>query len=117
EEISPAWHRWSRFVARRPLVLAVLSGVLMLALAAPFLSLRLGSSDQGNDPATSTTRKAYDLLAQGFGPGFNGPFLVVAETSGADDLGTLVTLQKALAATPDVALGSPPQPSPNGKAP
>ena len=54
-----------------------------LLLAAPFLSLRLGSSDQGNDPTGTTTRKAYDLLAKGFGPGFNGPLQVVAETTDA----------------------------------
>ncbi len=115
-ELSPGWTRWGRFVQRRPLLLAVLSGALMLALAAPFLSMRLGSSDQGNDPAGSTTRAAYDLLAEGFGPGFNGPFLVVAETSGPGDLATLGRLQQSLASTPGVAFVSPPQPSPNGKA-
>ncbi len=50
----------------------------MLVLASPVLALRLGLSDAGNDPAASTTRKAYDLLAQGFGPGSNGPLLLVA---------------------------------------
>ena len=51
----------------------------MAVLALPVLSLRLGATDQGNDDATTTTRKAYDLLAEGFGPGFNGPLQVVAE--------------------------------------
>jgi RND superfamily putative drug exporter len=116
EELSPRWGRWSRFVSRRPAVLAIAAGLIMLVLAAPFLSLRLGSSDQGNDPKSTTTRKAYDLLAQGFGPGFNGPFLVVAETSGPRDLATMATLQRRLAATPGVAQVSPPRPSPNGRA-
>ena len=53
----------------------------MLVLAIPVLSLRLGSSDQGNDPSSTTTRQAYELLADGFGPGFNGPLLLVAQTS------------------------------------
>ena len=57
----------------------------MLLLAAPALSMRLGSSDAGNDPADSTTFKAYDLLAKGFGPGFNGPLQLVAEIK--DDAG------------------------------
>jgi RND superfamily putative drug exporter len=116
ESLSPRWSRWSRFVQRRPIVLAVVAGFVMLALAVPFLSIRLGSSDQGNDPVGTSTRAAYDLLAKGFGPGFNGPFLVVAETRGPGDLTTLTNLQKQLAATPGVAVVSPPQPSPNGKA-
>ena len=115
-DLSPGWTRWGRFVQRRPLLLAALSGVIMVALAAPFLSLRLGSSDQGNDPSGSTTRSAYDLLAHGFGPGFNGPFLVVAEASGPSDLATLGRLQQSLSTTPGVAFVSPPRPSPNGKA-
>ena len=51
-------------------------------IALPFFSLRLGSSDQGNDPVGTTTREAYDMLAQGFGPGFNGPLLLVTEHAG-----------------------------------
>jgi len=76
------WPRWAALVERRPLGLAALATVVMVVVAGPFLSLRLGSSDQGNDPASSTTRKAYDLLAEGFGPGFNGPLQLVAETPG-----------------------------------
>jgi putative drug exporter of the RND superfamily len=76
---SPAWARWSDILQKRPVVLAVSATIVMLLLAAPALSMRLGSSDAGNDPADSTTLKAYDLLAQGFGPGFNGPLQLVAE--------------------------------------
>ena len=50
-----------------------------MILAIPFLSMRLGSADAGSDPANTTTRKAYDLLAKGFGPGYNGPLQLVAE--------------------------------------
>ncbi|MDQ1631339.1 MAG: putative drug exporter of the superfamily [Frankiaceae bacterium] len=115
-DLSPGWTRWGRFVQHHPVVLAALSGIVMLALAAPFLSMRLGSSDQGNDQTGTTTRSAYDLLAKGFGPGFNGPFLVVAELKGPADLPALGRVQQQLAATPGVAFVSPPQPSPNGKA-
>ncbi len=72
------WFRWSRLVQRRPVLSALLSGALLLALCIPTLSLRLGSNDAGTDPSGTTTREAYDLLAEGFGPGFNGPFQMVA---------------------------------------
>src|SRR3954471_6465067 len=74
------WPRWARIVEERRVPLAVSALVIMLALAVPALSLRLGSSDAGQDPESKTTRKAYDLLAQGFGPGFNGTFQIVART-------------------------------------
>jgi RND superfamily putative drug exporter len=74
------WSRWAELVRRHPVWLGGSALALMAVLAVPTLSLRLGASDQGNDPAGSTTRKAYDLLAAGFGPGSNGPILVVART-------------------------------------
>ena len=89
------WARWAGTVERRPAVLAVAAAVVMAVLAIPVLSLRLGSSDQGNDPSSSTTRQAYDLLAEGFGPGFNGPLLLVAQTHSAADLAALRTLEAA----------------------
>ncbi len=76
------WFRWSREIQRRPLASALLSGGLLIALCIPTLSLRLGSNDAGTDPAGTTTRQAYDLLADGFGPGFNGPFSIVAALPG-----------------------------------
>jgi putative drug exporter of the RND superfamily len=82
------WFRWSRMVQRRPVLSALLSGALLLALCIPTLSLRLGSNDAGTDPSGTTTREAYDLLADGFGPGFNGPFqMVAALPSKGDDAG------------------------------
>src|SRR5690606_28982484 len=69
--------RWSAFVQRRPRAVGALALVTMAVLAVPLMSLRLGTVDQGNDDVTTTTRKAYDLLAEGFGPGFNGPLQVV----------------------------------------
>ncbi len=74
-----AWLRWSRFVGERPATIAVVAALVMLAIAAPAIALRLGSSDASNDPASQTTHKAYELLAEGFGEGFNGPLLVVSQ--------------------------------------
>ncbi|MFJ1973311.1 MMPL family transporter [Streptomyces sp. NPDC087903] len=82
EKASGLAARWSTGVQKRPRRIAALALVVMAVLALPVLSLRLGATDQGNDDATTTTRKAYDLLAEGFGPGFNGPLQVV--TDGGD---------------------------------
>ena len=96
------WARWASTVGRRPAILAVAAAVVMLVLAIPVLSLRLGSSDQGNDPSSTTTRHAYDLLADGFGPGFNGPLLLVAQTSSPADVAALRTLEAHLPQLADV---------------
>src|SRR3954447_6289392 len=110
------WPRWARTVQEHRLPLAIGALVVMLALAVPALSLRLGSSDAGQDPPSSTTRKAYDLLAQGFGPGFNGTFQIVARTpNGKADLPKVQRLADALSKTDGLAAVSPPVPSPNGK--
>ncbi|MCX4764520.1 MMPL family transporter [Streptomyces sp. NBC_01275] len=96
KENSPA-ARWSTTVQRRPRTVAVLALVVMAVLALPVLSLRLGATDQGNDDASTTTRKAYDLLAEGFGPGFNGPLQVVVAN------GDTATLVKGIQDAPGVA--------------
>ena len=98
------------FVQRHPLQLATGAAVVMVVLAIPVLSLRLGSSDQGNDPASSTTRQAYDLLAEGFGPGFNGPLELVGTTTSRADLAALTKLAATLRTEPGVATVSPPIP-------
>jgi RND superfamily putative drug exporter len=90
------WFRWSREIQKRPVLSAVLSGGLLLLLCVPTLSLRLGSNDAGTDPAGSSTREAYDLLAEGFGPGFNGPFAMVAALPDKGEDAALVTLRKTL---------------------
>ena len=96
------WARWAGAVERRPAILAVAAAAVMLVLAVPVLSLRLGSSDQGNDPSSTTTRQAYDLLAGGFGPGFNGPLLLVAQTSSPADVAAVRTLEAGLPKVADV---------------
>jgi len=104
------WYRWSRVLQRRPWPAVVAGFVVLLALAAPVASMRLGFSDAGNRPTTDTTRRAYDLLSDGFGPGFNGPLLVAAETpGGAGDQFVLDALGTRLRATKGVAFVTPPQ--------
>src|SRR3546814_17973983 len=84
----------------------------LLVLASPVLSMRLGSADASSNPKGSTTREAYDLIAQGFGPGFNGPLLLVAEQRNPIDLETLVRLTASVQAPPGVAFPAPPTPNP-----
>ncbi|HKH63968.1 MAG TPA: MMPL family transporter [Solirubrobacterales bacterium] len=104
------WSRWSNRIQRRPWTAALLSGALLLALCVPTLSLRLGTNDAGTDPDGTTTRQAYDLLAEGFGPGFNGPFVIAAQLpeKGDDEalqeLRTQVEDEEGVEAVTDVAL-------------
>ena len=104
------WYRWSREIQRRPWLAAILSGGFLILLCIPTLSLRLGTNDAGTEPPDKTTRKAYDLLAEGFGPGFNGPFVMVAALPAKGDDTALVELKQALdkeegvAATTDIDL-------------
>jgi RND superfamily putative drug exporter len=96
-----AWLRWSMFVERRPRAIAIVSTVVMLAIAAPATALRLGSSDASNDPPNQTTHRAYGLLAEGFGEGFNGPLLVAAKVPGgqasADRIGSAIATARGVA--------------------
>jgi RND superfamily putative drug exporter len=101
------WVRWAGAVEKSPVLFGAIALVLILALAAPFLRLRLGSSDQGNDAIGSTTRTAYDLLAQGFGPGFNGPLLVVAQTTDPAQADAMTQLATTIQTQPGVAAVTP----------
>ncbi len=110
-----AWVRWSRVVQRRPLVIAVSATLTMLLIAAPALALRLGSSDAANDPASQTTHRAYELMASGFGEGFNGPLLIVAKVPpGAGGSAAVQQLSAAVAATPGVVAVEPARFNPAG---
>jgi putative drug exporter of the RND superfamily len=99
------WRRWSAFVQRRPWPPLVAAVAVLLALSVPALDMRLGFADAGSDPPATTNRQAYDLLAQGFGPGFSGPLVVVAE--GGREAGD--ELQRTLQRTPGVVAVTPPQ--------
>ena len=103
ESGSRMWARWSRVVARVPAVLAAAGLAVMMVLSVPVLHLRLGASDESNDPPSSSTYQAYEMLAAGFGPGFNGPLLLVAQSQSAADRAALDRLDRALAAVPGVA--------------
>jgi putative drug exporter of the RND superfamily len=100
---SRFWRRWVGRIQRWPAPAAMGATALLLVLAAPTLGLRLGASDSGNDPASQTTRKAYDLLANGFGAGFNGPLQIAVELPRADRQAALARLTTALRTTPGVA--------------
>ncbi|MFH8443460.1 MMPL family transporter [Streptomyces sp. NPDC018026] len=99
--------RWSAFVERHPKLLGALALVVITVIALPTLGLRLGTSDQGNDPKASTTRQAYDLLADGFGPGVNGPLTLVTEVRGAEDRLALDNLDATLRTTEGVSSVTP----------
>ena len=110
------WLRWVRQVQRRPAVIAIVATALMLTLAAPALGLRLASSDAGNDPSSHTTRKAYDLLAKGFGPGFNGPLQVAVALPAPRDRIALTKLTAGVRSTPGVASVATPRVNSTGTA-
>ena len=108
------WVRWVGVIQRHPVPAAIAATAVMLTLAAPALWLRLGSSDAGNDPTSFTSRRAYDLLAQGFGPGFNGPLSVVVQLPSANDGAAVDAFRRSLAAAPGVVAVAPPRLNPSG---
>jgi putative drug exporter of the RND superfamily len=105
------WRRLAAAVQRRPLPVLFAGVIALLALSAPALGIRLGFSDAGNDTPTSTSRQAYDLLAEGFGPGFNGPLIIVAN----GDRAAGEAARTALSQADGVAATSPALPSKDGK--
>jgi RND superfamily putative drug exporter len=101
--VGGLWTRWAELVSHRKALLGSVAIVVIAILAVPTLSLRLGSSDAGNNPTSTTTRQAYDLLATGFGPGSNGPLLLVAQMKTDADVTALNQLSATLAKVPGVA--------------
>jgi RND superfamily putative drug exporter len=97
------WTSWVGLIQRRPGWAALAATAVLLALAAPALGLRLGASDAGNDPTSQTTRRAYDLLADGFGAGFNGPLQLAVQLPADNRQAALVRLTGTLETTPGVA--------------
>jgi RND superfamily putative drug exporter len=100
---STFWTRWIDFIQRHPWSVLIASAGVMLLLAAPVLSLRLGSTDAGNDPTNQTTRRAYDLLAQGFGKGFSGPLVVAITLPSRGHTSSVAQVTAALRQTTGVA--------------
>jgi len=102
------WYRWSRFIQRRPWAAAIGGLAVLLALAAPLLGMRLGFPDAQNDPESYTTHQAYDLIAEGFGPGFSAPLLLTVQGStGSELLAASDAVGSELAEVSGVALVSP----------
>jgi RND superfamily putative drug exporter len=106
-DMTGRWNQWARFVGRHPLRLSGLALLIGLVVAIPTLSINLGISDAGSDPAGSTTRIAYDTLATGFGPGFNGPLTVVGHISAPGDLAAMHALDASIKGVSDVAFVGP----------
>jgi RND superfamily putative drug exporter len=108
------WPRWADLTQKRPIVSALGALVVVMFIAAPFFSLRLGSADQGTDPAGTTTRQAFDMLTRGFGPGFSGPLLLVARTDTPADQAVMRTVATDVGRQPGVqrVVASPPVASP-----
>ncbi|CAA9482719.1 MAG: Integral membrane protein [uncultured Solirubrobacteraceae bacterium] len=114
---SPRFARWGEFVTGRPWRAAIAGTLVLLVLATPFTALRLGQPDDGNDAASSTTRQAYDGLAEGFGPGFNGQLVLAAKVpAGAEGRAAVERVERAVANTPGVASVSPAQLNERGDA-
>jgi RND superfamily putative drug exporter len=109
------WLRWARFVETRKALVALASLVAVLAIALPITGLRLGTSDASTDPAGWTTHQAYTALADGFGPGFNGPLELAAQAGTHPDVTAFDHLLAVAKHTPGVASVTPAVTSPNGK--
>ncbi|MDX6244561.1 MAG: hypothetical protein QOE76_2284 [Frankiales bacterium] len=110
------WYRWSHLIERRPMLPAIGATAVLVLLAIPFFGIRLGNSDQGLDPSGSTTRKGYDLVTQGFGPGYNGKLELVVSGPQAADPAFLKTVTDTLSAQPGVVRTSiHVQPLPGGE--
>src|SRR5580704_6567774 len=110
------WLRWAEGLGRRPLIPAVLALAVIVILAIPVLSFRTALLDASTDPPSSTTYQAYQLLAKGFGPGFNGPLDVVGQVNRPADQTRFAAFLTAARSEPGVAAVTAPQLSPNGKA-
>lgn len=105
------WFRWGQGIQKRPGLISAIVIVVLLIGTIPFFDMRLGLSDAGNNAEETHTRRAYDLLAEGFGPGLNGPLLVVLDQEAGLDADTLTTLTGAIQGTEGVAFVSPPVPN------
>src|SRR5262249_27336690 len=101
---SSFWYRWSEQIQRRPWPYLIGSAALLIALTLPFFDLRLGFSDDGNQPTSMHTRRAYDLLVAGFGPGFNAPLIFAIENENGIDATQLQRLSDAVQGVPGVAV-------------
>jgi putative drug exporter of the RND superfamily len=99
---SPIWASWTQWMRPRAVPVAAAAALVMVVITIPFFGMRLGAADQGSDPTNTTTRKAYDLLAKGFGPGYNGPLQLIAKITEPGQVASFDRVLAAAAATPGV---------------
>jgi putative drug exporter of the RND superfamily len=111
---TSSWRRWSITVQSRPWPLAAASLLLMLLFLVPFFGMRLDASDAGNDPSSTSTNRAFNFLADGFGPGFNGPLLIATELSSPSQRSQLPAVRAAVQRTSGVVAVTPLRLSPSG---
>jgi len=112
DERSTRWGTWAATIQRHPWKFIIASTLILGFFTLPILNLRLGSADQGSDPKGTITRTAYDLITQGFGPGTNGPLLIITSEGHASDLAKVAPV---IAKTPGVASILPPQTTEDGQ--
>jgi putative drug exporter of the RND superfamily len=107
DDESPFWKRWTEVLAPRPALFAAIAAVVMIVFMLPFFHMRLGSADAGTDPTNTTTRHAYDALAKGFGPGYNGPLELVAQVRSPAEAKAFARAEAKIAQTPGVVGSTP----------
>jgi putative drug exporter of the RND superfamily len=115
-DISPFWLRLARFIHAREAVVMLGGVAVVVVIALPIFGLRLGTSDASTDPASFTTHQAYEALATGFGPGFNGPLELAGGVTSPADEAAFGKLLATVSHVPGVARVTPMETSPNGKA-
>ncbi|TDT16557.1 RND superfamily putative drug exporter [Ilumatobacter fluminis] len=106
-DVGPGWRRWGNHVTRHAWPYAIVTTVALLAMTAPVLALQLGFPDEGTQPESTTQRRAYDLVADGFGAGINGPLVVAVDHGG--DVTVVDDVAAAVATDPGIAAVAPPE--------
>ena len=115
EEGGKGWKKWAERIQAHPVRWAISSTLVLLFICLPVTQIRLGASDSGNDVVGTTTRQAYDTLAKGFGPGFNGPITMLADVSNQKSIDGTQKAIEIIKAQPDVAAILPAIPTQDGK--
>jgi RND superfamily putative drug exporter len=115
EEGGKGWKKWADKIQANPVRWAISSTLILLFICLPVTQIRLGSSDSGNDPVSTTTRQAYDALAKGFGAGYNGPITLLADVSNQKSADSTATAVEVIRAQSDVAEVLPAIPTKDGK--